>query len=147
MWNTDPQQRLSEWKAFRQSLDSHTAESALEQICAWWSFVPFVEHYLDRILASRWPGPWELIHHGQICDQARALGMLYTWVLTAHAKHYSSELRQYFDHSEGQKVNCFCVDPGGYVLNLEFNTVLKKHSFNRGFELIHTYPANKIIEI
>ena len=147
MWNSDPQQRLSEWKSFRQSLNQLTVEQALDAISQWWSYVPYVERYLENIPVDKWPGPWELIYHGKICDLARALGMLYTWSLSDHATNYNAELRQYFNHCANEKVNCFCINPGSYVLNLEFNTVIKKHSFNKGYELIHTYPAHELIQI
>lgn len=147
MWDLTPQQRLAEWKTFRESLDKHKPETALKKISALWSYVPFVEHYLDRVPVKKWPGPWELIYNNQYCDLSRALGMMYTWQFTKHAKNCTSEIRIYQNHCKNEVANCFCIDPGGYVLNLEFDTVLKKHSFNCGYELIHTYPANKLIEI
>jgi len=147
MWNLHPQERLAEWKLFRQSLNEYDFETALEKNVAFWSRVPYVDHFLDRIPKKNWPGPWELIYNNDFCDLARALGMCYTWAFTEHAKKSESEIRVYYDHCRKEMANCFCVDPGGYVLNLEFNTVLKKHSFNRGFELIHTYPTHELIEI
>jgi hypothetical protein len=143
----NPQERLAEWKTFRQSLNKENPEQALNNICTWWSYVPFVDKYLATIAVSKWPGPWELIYEGKICDIGRALGMLYTWSLTDHAKNFNTELRQYYNHCREEMVNCVYINPGDFVLNLEFNTVLKKHSFNSGFELIHTYPANKLLEI
>lgn len=142
-----PQERLAEWKSFRLSLNELTADQALDNICTWWSYVPFVDKHLKNLPSSKWPGPWELIYDGKICDIGRALGMLYTWVLTDHAKNFTTELRQYYNHCNDEMINCLCIDPGNYVLNLEYNTVLKKHSFNSGFELIHTYPADKLLEI
>lgn len=147
MLDLTPQQRLAEWKKFRISLDKNKPETALRKISNFWSRVPFVEHYLDRVPLQKWPGPWELIYNNHYCDLARALGMIYTWQFTKHAEKYTAELRIYRNHCENEMANCVCIEPGGYVLNLEFNTVLKKHSFNRGYELIHTYPANKLIEI
>jgi len=147
MWNLNSQERLAEWKTFRQQLNNHPPEQALEKICSLWSYVPYVDHYLDRVPPQKWPGPWELIWNNHYCDLARALGMLYTWEFTDHAKNYNSELKIYHDHKNNQRVNCFCVYPGEYVLNLSYNTVLKKHSFNSAYELIHTYPSSKLIEI
>lgn len=147
MWNLHPQERLAEWKQFRQSLNNYDFETALEKNSEFWSRVPFVDHYLDRIPPEKWPGPWELLYNNQFCDLSRALGMLYTWQFTDHAQKSNSELRIYYNHCAGERANCFCVNHPEYVLNLEFNTVLKKHSFNRGYELIHTYPAHELIEI
>lgn len=146
MWHLDSQARLVEWKQFRSQLSQCSAETALEQICNVWSYVPFVEHYLDRLSPKKWPGPWELIWENKYCDLARALGMLYTWELTDHAKHYQSEIKIFHDHKNNCRLNCFCVCPGEYVLNLSYNTVLKKHSFNSAYELIHTYPSSELIE-
>lgn len=147
MLDLTPQQRLAEWKKFRVSLDKNKPATALTKICDYWSRVPFVEHYLDRLPQEKWPGPWELVYNNHFCDRARALGMIYTWQFTKHAEKYSAELRIYHNHCENEIVNCVCIEPGSYVLNLEYATVLKKHSFNCGYELIHTYPANKLIEI
>lgn len=146
MWNLDSQARLVEWKQFRSQLSQCSAEKALEKICNLWSYVPFVEHYLDQLPQNKWPGPWELIWGNRYCDLARALGMLYTWELTDHAREYSSEIKILHDHKNNCRINCFCVQPGDYVLNLSYNEVLKKHSFNSAYELIHTYPSSELIE-
>lgn len=147
MWNLHPQERLAEWKQFRESLNNYSTELALEKNSEFWSRVPFVDHYLDKLPCDKWPGPWELLYHNKFCDLSRALGMLYTWQLTNHAQSTTSEIRVYHNHCTGERVNCFCVNSSEYVLNLEYNIVLKKHSFNRGYELIHTYPAHELLEI
>lgn len=146
MWNLSPESRLAEWKQFRVDLDDVSEDTALNKISNLWSYVPFVTKYLDATNPRTWPGPWELIWHNRYCDLARALGMLYTWELTVHSQKYQSKLDIYYDHKEQCQVNCFCVGDDDFVLNLSYNTVLKKHCFTNQYELIHTYPANNLIE-
>jgi hypothetical protein len=146
MWNLRPESRLAEWKQFRQDLDKLPTEQALEHISALWSYVPFVDKYLDPNTPKSWPGPWELIWNNRYCDLARALGMLYTWELTEHSQNINSDLVIYYDHATQCYANCFCVGDRDYVLNLSYNTVLKKHCFTSQYERIHTYPAKTLIE-
>lgn len=146
MWNLPPESRLAEWKLFRTQLDQLSQDLALDKISHLWSYVPFVDRYLDHSNPRSWPDPWHLIWNNRYCDLARALGMLYTWELTEHSHYFQSRLDVYIDHKEDCQVNCFCVGDNDFVLNLSYDTVLKKHCFTNQYELIHTYPANNLIE-
>lgn len=146
MWNLPPESRLTEWRQFRNDLNNHCMETALNKISALWSYVPFVDRYLDPANPKIWPGPWELIWHNRYCDLARALGMLYTWELTEHSLDNQSSINIYYDYYEKRNANCFCIGQNDFVLNLSYNEVLKKHCFTNQYELIHTYPANNLIE-
>lgn len=72
--------RLTEWKKFRDSLE--TVPNPLEEVSKLWSRAPFVNHYLDPQCPSEWPDPWHLVLDGKLDDLAICLGMLYTIKLT-----------------------------------------------------------------
>lgn len=146
MWNLSPRERLAQWRQFRNDLNQYSHEQALEKITNLWSYVPFVDRYLEAHDPRSWPDPWRLIWENRYCDLARALGMLYTWELSQLPDQLPGYLNIYFDHSEQKPVHCFCLGDNDFVLNLSYNSVLKKHCFTNNYELIHTYPSKQLIE-
>lgn len=146
MWNLSPRERLNQWRQFRNELNQYRSEAALEKISDLWSYVPFVDRYLEAGRPKSWPDPWRLLWDNRYCDLARALGMLYTWEFTQHSDKIPSQLNIYFNHKDQTTAHCFCLGNNDFVLNLSYNSVLKKHCFTNDYELIYTYPSKQLIE-
>ena len=80
MFNSSPNERLAEWKQFRDTLE--ISNTPFEDVAEFWSHAPFVSDFLDPHNPSSWPDPWHLILDGRFDDLAITLGMLYTILLT-----------------------------------------------------------------
>lgn len=73
-------ERLTEWKKFRDSLEKD--EQPLTKVADLWAKAPFVNPYLNPDKPAEWPDPWHLILDLKLDDLAICLGMLYTLKLT-----------------------------------------------------------------
>lgn len=80
MFNLYGNDRLTEWKQFRNSLE--TSDDPLSDLAKLWATAPFVNDYLDPQNPTKWPDPWHLVLDGKFDDLAICLGMLYTLKLT-----------------------------------------------------------------
>lgn len=80
MFDASPNERLTKWKQFRDTLE--TSNSPFDDIAEFWSHAPFVSDFLDPHKSDCWPDPWHLILDGRFDDLAITLGMLYTILLT-----------------------------------------------------------------
>ena len=129
MWNLEPNERLREWKQFRERINNLDFDQALTETVHLWSYAPYVNKYLDRFDNSDWPDPWQLLYDNAYCDLAKALGMLYTLYLSTHYERSFSELeiRVYKNNNNGDIFNIVWIDQGKYILNFTFDTIVNKN--------------------
>jgi hypothetical protein len=80
MFNLYGNERLTEWKKFRDSLES--SDDPLTRVAELWATAPFVNSYLDPKNPIKWPDPWHLVLDSKLDELAICLGMLYTIKLT-----------------------------------------------------------------
>jgi hypothetical protein len=80
MFNLYGNERLIEWKKFRDSLES--SNDPLTRVAELWATAPFVNPYLDPNNPNDWPDPWHLVLDSKLDELAICLGMLYTVKLT-----------------------------------------------------------------
>jgi len=80
VFNLYGNERLTEWKRFRDSLE--TSSTPFEDVVDLWSRAPFVNPYLDPQAPETWPSPWQLVIDLKLDNLAICLGMLYTLQLT-----------------------------------------------------------------
>ena len=80
MFNLYGNERLIEWKRFRDSLES--CDDPLTRVAELWATAPFVNPYLDSKNPNEWPDPWHLVLDCKLDELAISLGMLYTIKLT-----------------------------------------------------------------
>ena len=80
MFNLYGNDRLTEWKRFRDSLEH--SDTPFEDVAEFWSPAPFVSPYLNPQTPEDWPDPWHIVLDGKWDDLAISLGMLYTLKLT-----------------------------------------------------------------
>jgi hypothetical protein len=146
MWNSKPEERLREWRAFRNSLGESDLDSALAKTAHLWSYAPYVTHYLAVDLVEEWPDPWVLVHENYYCDLAKALGMLYTLYLCPHwtAAITDLEIRIYKNLDTNDIANTVWVNRGKYILNLTFDSVVNKNLVDEKYKLKHRYTVQDL---
>jgi len=74
------EQRLSEWSAFRETLE--VSDDPLQDVIDYYNKIPTVSINTDPYTPSTWPSPWELVNENMYCDFCRVLGMCYSLQLT-----------------------------------------------------------------
>lgn len=121
VFNVYGNDRLLEWKEFRDSLE--TSEHPLEDVAELWSHCPFVSAYLNPHTPAEWPDPWHLILDLHLDDLAIALGMLYTIKLTQRFIDTKCEIHMSMPQNKNEPVYMLIVD-GKYVLNFEYKGVI-----------------------
>ena len=122
MFNLYGNDRLTEWKQFRDSLEN--SNSPLQDVADLWSHAPFVNPYLNPHNPSDWPDPWHLILDDRYDDLAIALGMLYTIKLTRRFMDSKCEIHTSMLQEEKQPKYFLIVDDIK-VLNLEYKNVVE----------------------
>jgi len=105
--------RLTEWKKFRDSLETDT--DPLKAVSLLWSQAPFVNPYLNPNRPDEWPNPWQLVLGNRLDDLAIALGMLYTIKLTQRFIDSKCEIHM----SILKKNDFYLVIDNKHVLNYE----------------------------
>ncbi len=146
MWNLKPDERLREWKAFRNQVGQQNLDDACKSVTQLWSYAPYVTHDLnpDRATSSiHRPDPWTLLYEYYYCDLAKALGMLYTLYLSDH-RPTDIELLIGKDTSDGQVYNLVSLAKGKYILNFSFNEVVNKKLLPKTLAVKHRYGAQDL---
>jgi len=92
MFNLYGNERLIEWKKFRDSLES--CSDPLTRVAELWATAPFVNPYLDPNNPNEWPDPWHLVLDSRLDELAIALGMLYTIKLTQRFMDIECEIHK-----------------------------------------------------
>lgn len=112
--------RLSEWKKFRDRLE--TSPKPLEDLAEFWSRAPFVNSYLNENNPAEWPDPWHLILDERLDDLAITLGMLYTLKLTQRFMGCNYEIHM---SMLPDNTTChFLLVDNKYVLNYKYKEVV-----------------------
>ena len=145
MWKLDESERLAKWRQFRKDINELPSEQALKKIAELWQSSPFSPYYLDPRDSSSWPDPWTLISENYYCDVAKALGILYTALLTDH--RFSGEIKIYYDAAAQVNYNLAWINDGKYVLNMVDGEVLNRQQhIPKTFELKYQHSVVGLIE-
>jgi hypothetical protein len=134
-WFESPSVRLGQWREFRHSLDTDSVEDICKTVVAWWLSAPTVSMTIDPVNSEHWPTAWEMLHHGNFCDNSLALGMSYT-IYYAN-QNISNELVYIIDRDLCVERLCALIDDK-HLLNLEHSAI---STFPRSNSLI-TYRQN-----
>lgn len=113
--------RLTEWKRFRDQLENST--SPLSDVANYWAKAPFVNNYLDPFNPSSWPDPWHIVLDGKFDNLAICLGMLYTLKLTNRFIDTKCEIHMSMLPNINTQ-NYFLVVDKQSILNLEYSDVV-----------------------
>lgn len=115
--------RLKSWSTLRSKILSLPTSEKCIEIDNFWQRVPLINHYLHTDYIREWPDPWQLISDNTYCNYARALGMIYTLILTDTKNIALVEAKD--DNSN--EVVLVLVDDAKYVLNYWPDTVVNNH--------------------
>lgn len=146
MWNLRPDERLREWKSFRDQIGQLPLDQACQQVTHLWSYAPYVTYYLDpdkSVSTAPWPDPWTLLYENYYCDVAKSLGMLYTLYLSRH-KPQDIKLDIYLDTSDRQIYNLVSLEQGKYILNFLFDEIVNNKQLPSTLVLKHCYNAQDL---
>ena len=119
-WFESPSVRLGQWREFRHSLDTDSVEDICKTVVAWWLSAPTVSMTIDPVNSEQWPTAWEMLHHGNFCDNSLALGMSYT-IYYAN-QNISNELVYIIDRDLCVERLCALIDDK-HLLNLEHSAI------------------------
>jgi hypothetical protein len=111
--------RLFSWNLLREQCQNLPAQSALENINAWWFRAPWQPYYLHWDDQPTWPDPWQLLSDDIYRELARGLGILYTISLLERPDLAPVELVLTQDD-----VNLVLVAKEKYILNWAADTVV-----------------------
>ena len=120
MFNLYGNERLTEWKKFRDSLES--CSDPLTRVAELWATAPFVNPYLDSKNPNEWPDPWHLVLDSKLDELAISLGMLYTIKLTQRFMDSNCEIHKSMLPNNLEPSFYLVVDQQ-HVLNYEPRTV------------------------
>lgn len=81
VFSIDYTTRLREWYNLRERLKNADLTTICTEIDKFWKQVDLAKHYLHPADIVDWPDPWELIYDNEYCIYARALGIIYTFML------------------------------------------------------------------
>lgn len=146
MWTLKPDERLREWKSFRDQIGKQSLDSACQSVTHLWSYAPYINHYLDHNRNTsliKWPDPWTLLYENSYCDVAKALGMLYTLYFTNHRPD-DIKLIIYKDNKNREVYNLVSLAQGKYILNFSFNEVVNKEQLPNNLIIQFQYTAQDL---
>ena len=136
IWLSTFASRLESWNSLRQRCQNLPAQSALENINAWWFRAPWRPYYLHWDDQNSWPDPWQLLSDDTYCELARGLGILYTITLLDRADLAPVDLILTHDSA-----NLVQVGKEKYILNWQPDTVVNT---NLEFQIQRKYQQQQI---
>lgn len=143
-WNLRVNDRLSEWKSFRQRINSLPLDQAIKETNELWSTAPYVTYYLPPDRPNEWPDPWTLLAENYYCDVAKALGIIYTIYFTQY-KYEEIELHIYYDYKTKDRYNVANINNGTYILNYyPYEIVNTKQIEEQNLDLLYRYSTKDL---
>lgn len=139
IWPQTFEERLPAWHHLRQQVAGQDTESALLAINDWWWQAPMVNHTIYWNDLDCWPDPWQLLAQSGFCDLARALGMLYTVMMSAFPTIQSLELVRTKTH------NLVSINREKYILNWSPGTIVNTHSPE--FTVVRSIDSNRFTRL
>ena len=128
MWPAQFERRLAVWNQVREISFDQTLPDALQSINFWWHQTPWCPYHLHWDDRATWPDPWQLLSDNVYCDLARALGIMYTIVLSDRPDLSDSSI------IETDQGNLVQVNQGKYILNwgrgIVLNTSLEQQKIS-----------------
>lgn len=116
----DYETRLKSWATLRKDIANLSLVKQCIEIDTFWQRVPLENHYLHTDFIKDWPNPWQLLSDNTYCYYARALGIIYTFLLLGNK---DIELVEGKDDNSNEVV-LVLVDNAKYVLNYWPGTVV-----------------------
>jgi hypothetical protein len=122
MWETAYEDRFADWVRLRHTIQLLDPSAQLLAINNWWFCAPIVNKTITWPDRKNWPDPWQLLTNNGYCDLARALGIVYTIMLTEQLSYTELTITQ------TKQDNLVLVNGGKYILNWAPGEMLNIHS-------------------
>ena len=134
MFSQSPDDRLSAWKEFRDSLEQ--SETPLLDVINFWANAPYVpyNHNVDPYNQHSWPSPWEIIVHNKYDDFTKALMMAYTLKYTDKFGNTDILVKTLVDNARKSAYNVVSVDEK-WILNFQENVLVEASNVLDNFRL------------
>ena len=84
------EQRLYQWKKFRESLE--TDDDPISTCIDFCNNLEYDRLWIDPYDKDQWPGPWDLLHQNLYCNLSKLLFFCYTFQLTDRFSQSSFEI-------------------------------------------------------
>ena len=130
-----PQERLSLWKDFRDSLSDSTAEEQLNSTVAFFSRTPISSRCLDYYTPNTWQTPWEILYHGKYCQSSIS-------VLMYHTLHFFPAFRDTVELwliDDGNDRYLVPVKDAKFVLNYALGAISTLHDIDTDIIVIDRF--------
>lgn len=139
VWQLMPNERLKEWRKFRNHIQDFDDMECLQEVVDWWKFTPIGSRAIDPYDNEEWPDPWQLIHTGNFDENAVALGMAYT----LHLMDWPCEVALAQD-TDRRFLGLVVLVDNNLILNYNFGTV-EKLSELKNCEILSKYNTNDLL--
>ena len=120
MFSGKSEQRILQWRDFRQSLSCWPQD--IHQVANMWAKCPQINHYLDY--NSEWPDAWTLVKDGMYCDISIALGIYYTLYYSSYTGKDTMEIHHYHLREKHQLLNLVFLPQEKYMRNYSVGEVV-----------------------
>jgi hypothetical protein len=132
-----PAERLEAWGSFRDSLPTLSDTSQFEQVAKFWAQCPFGKWVIHPEDSKNWPSVWELLHDGQYCRNAIALGIESTLRLGGvDAKRLKLTMVY---HREDQEEFFVVIIDDTHVLNYSYGEAVTTGELARSVDTKYSY--------
>lgn len=115
------QDRLADWKNFRQSIAELSDIDKFKKVVEYWSQAPLEKIAYDIEDVENIPTPWEMMDANDWCRNSIAIGMEFTLRLSGVDKN-RMELRMIIDPSISDMMLALIID-NRYILNYDWGNI------------------------
>ena len=134
MFSKSPDERLSSWKEFRESLE--TSNDPLLDVIEYWNGCPFIpfNKNVDQYNPKGWPTPWDIIVENRYDDFTKAVMMAWSLKYTERYSTSDIQVQTLVDNAKNLAYNIVCVD-NKWILNYDDTKPVKAASVPDSFRL------------
>lgn len=108
MFNKSYEQRLSDWRNFREQLEH--CDDPITATLQFYDSAPLVSIQTDPYTPSTWPSPWELLEENVYCEYCKLLAICYTLQLTERFSDSRFEIHIGIDRVESSTYYLLYID-------------------------------------
>lgn len=119
---TKYEDRLAEWKKFREELES--VSNPIQYAVDYYNQIPNEFRNVDPYSKETWPSPWETIQENQYCEFSKLLGICYSLQLTDRFSHETFEIHIVLDRDSSNTYYLLYV--GDRVVGFDGDTHVAK---------------------
>ena len=130
-------ERISAWGVFRDSLPALPEDEQINKVAEFWSQCPYSNWTLDPDNPKEWLSVWEMLHEGEYCRNAIAVGMEATlrWSGWDASRLEMVMIRNITDNDRFLVVK---ID-GKYVINYSYAETKNLSDVEHGIQVLYSY--------